>query len=88
MINRKANTSNYKVRKKNFDYFSRSFSLIFRYSIFKYNQGLLCFYLLDHSMDNAFFSNRVNSWLKDPKEKTEFNIKQWVRLEMKKFLNI
>jgi len=39
-------------------------------------------------MDNTFFLNRVNSWLKDLKIKTEFNIKQWVRLEMKKFLNI
>ena len=29
-----------------------------------------------------------DSWLKDPKEKTESNIKQWVCLEMKKFLNI
>jgi len=26
-------------------------------------------------MDNAFFSNRVNSWLKDRKERTEINIK-------------
>jgi len=27
-------------------------------------------------MDNAFLSNRVNSWLKDRKEKTELNIKK------------
>jgi hypothetical protein len=32
--------------------------------------------LLNCSMDSAFLSNRVNSWLKDRKEKTELNIKR------------
>ena len=36
--------------------------------------------MLNHSMDNAFLSNRVNSWLKDRKEKTELNIKKRLRL--------
>jgi hypothetical protein len=28
----------------------------------------------NRSMDNAFFLNRVNSWLKDRKERTDINI--------------
>ena len=32
------------------------------------------FLFLDRSMDNAFFSNRVNSWLKDREKITDFNI--------------
>jgi hypothetical protein len=32
------------------------------------------------------FSNRVNSWLKDRKERTEINIKQWGPLEENTFL--
>jgi hypothetical protein len=32
-------------------------------------------FLFNRSMDNAFFSNRVNSGLKDRKERTEINIK-------------
>jgi hypothetical protein len=34
------------------------------------------------------FSNRVNSWLKDRKERTEINIQQWVHLEEKDFLAV
>jgi len=32
------------------------------------------------------FSNRVNSWLKDRKEKTEIKIKKWTCLKLNTFL--
>jgi len=37
-------------------------------------------------MDNAFFSNLVNSWLKDRKERTDLNIKTMVSNKNKHFL--
>jgi len=46
------------------------------------------FYFFNRSMDNAFFQNRVNSWLKDRKERTEFNIQIIGLFKAKNFLAI
>ena len=40
----------------------------------------------NRSMDNAFFSNRVNSWLNDRRERTEFNIQIMGSIKGKNFL--
>ena len=45
------------------------------------------FFLLNRSMDN-FFKNRVNSRLKDRKERTDFNIKTMGSTYNKHFLAV
>jgi len=45
-----------------------------KYLPFFFHLKTFCSYLLNRFMD-IFFKNRVNSWLKDRKKRTEINLK-------------